>query len=39
MRVVARRHDLISVNLMDRGESSANLGLLNLRDAEPENYF
>ena len=35
MRVVARRHDLICINLMDRRESELpNLGLLNLRDAE-----
>ena len=35
MRVVARRHDLICINLMDQRESKLpNLGLLNLRDAE-----
>ena len=35
MRVVARRHDLICINLMDQRESELpNLGLLNLLDAE-----
>lgn len=40
IRIAANKHDLIALNVMDRGEESIpNLGLLNIHDPETGQYF